>query len=98
MNMRETLQIDITSNRRRVCMYICMEKLKITVLAGKLSSSSEIMSKSFFSILRCVDAFHASPVYRHFYRGCNFSGKICLFLDENVYYHPLIRAISVRWF
>ena len=61
MNMRETLQIDITSKRRRVCMYIHMEKLKITVLAGTLSSSSEIMSKSFFSIL-CVDAFHASPV------------------------------------
>ena len=69
MNMRETLQIDMTSNRRRVCMYIRMETLKITVLAGTLSSSSEIMSKSFFSILRCVDAFHASPVLPPFLQG-----------------------------
>ena len=68
MNMRETLQIDITSNQR-VCMYIRMEKLKITVLAGILSSSSEVMSKSFFSILRCVDAFHASPVLPPFLQG-----------------------------
>ena len=67
--MRETLQIDITSNRRRVCMYIRMEKLKITVLAGTLSSSSEIMSKSFFSILRCVDAFLASRVLPLFLQG-----------------------------
>ena len=49
MNMRETLQIGNTSNRRRVCKYIRMEKLKITVLVGTLSSSSEIMSNSFSS-------------------------------------------------
>ena len=65
MNMRETLQIDITSDRRRVCVYIRMEKLKITVLAGTLSSSQRV----FFSILRCVDAFHASPVLPPFLQG-----------------------------
>ena len=78
MNMRETLQIDITSNRRRVCMYIRMEKLKITVLVGTLSSSSEIMSKSFFVFADVWMRSMLPPFYRHFYRGCNFSGEILL--------------------
>ena len=76
MNKREALQIDITSNHRRVCMYIRIEKLKITVLAGTLSSSSEIMSESFYFLFS--DVWMRSmlpPFYRHFYRGCNFSGK-----------------------
>ena len=79
-------------------MYIRMEKLKITVLAGTLSSSSELLSKSFFLFSDVWMRSMLSPFYRHFYSGCNFSGKNVLFLDENVYYHPLIRAISVRWF
>ena len=53
------MNIDITSNRRRVCMDIRMEKLKIPVLAGTLSSILKSCQRVFFysQMCGCVPCF-----------------------------------------